>query len=205
MKLISAYTDAKLFYLIKKGDKDAFDCLYRKYWPLLLDQAYKRLKCKEEAEEIVQELFINLWINRQKIHLTHSFSTYIATALRYKVYNCIRRNIIRENYMEAIVQREPPFSETVQESVLFNDLHDAYQREIENLPEKCRKVYTLRRHENLSFKEIAEKLDISVNTVDKQLVKALKRLRERLKDYHSSIPFFCFYLLTAAYVFLIGK
>lgn len=186
---MSTLTDAKLLSLVKEGNKEAFDCIYKKYWHILLDEAYKRLKSKEESEEIVQELFIHLWCKRQEIHLTHSFSTYISVALKYRIFNHIRKKITEEKHLEFIRMNEPHYSEMVEERILYNDLHSAYKKEIENLPERCREIYNLRREENLSFKEIAEKLDISVNTVDKQLGKALKRLREKLKDYHFSPPF----------------
>src|SRR5690554_1735129 len=190
MKLSSTYTDANVFSLMKKGDKKAFDCIYKKYWPILFDEAFKRLKSREESEEIVQELFIYLWVNREKIYLTYSFSTYISTALKYRVFNHIRRSITEDKYVR-FIKDDIYHAEIVEESVLYNDLQSAYEKEISNLPQRCREVYTLRREENLSFKEIAERLDISVNTVDKQLVKALKRLRAKLKHYNaSSFPFF---------------
>lgn len=195
MEFFSTLTDAKLFSLIKKGDKKAFDCIYKKYWPILLDQAYKRLKSKEESEEIVQELFIYFWCKRQEIHLTHTFSTYISVALKYRIFNHVRKKITQEKYLEYIRKNELHFTDMVEESILYNDLNSAYENEINNLPERCREVYKLRREEDLSFKEIAEKLGISVNTVDKQVGKALKRLREKLKEYHSSLPFFCFDLI----------
>lgn len=196
MNLLLPYTDAQLFSLVKKGNKEAFDRLYKKYWPILLDEAFKRLHSKEESEEIVQEFFIYLWVNKERIFLTHSFSSYVLTAIRYRVFNQIRRSIIEEKYIGFVMNAGPQHDDTVEEYVLYNDLKAAYDKEIESLPERCREVYTLRREGNLSFKEIAEKLDISVNTVDKQLTKALKRLREKLKDYSSSsLPFFSFDLL----------
>jgi RNA polymerase sigma-70 factor (ECF subfamily) len=207
MRFLSAYTDAKLFSLVKKGDKEAFDCIYRKYWPVLLDEAFRRLKSREESEEIVQELFIYLWVNRERIQLTHSFSTYISTALKYRVFNHIRRSVVEEKHLTHMVKNGSHSTEMVEESVLYNELQSAYEKEIKNLPERCRIVYQLRREEDLSFKEIADRLDISVNTVDKQLGKALKRLREKLKEYHSSLPFFSFiavtgfFLMVAQYVF----
>lgn len=195
MNFLLSYTDTQLFSLVKQGDKKAFDRLYKKYWTLLLDEAFKRLGSREESEEIVQELFIYLWVNREKIHLTHSFSTYMFTALKYRVFNKIRRSVVEEKYLGEVIHSRPQQDETAEEYILYNDLKTAYEKEIENLPERCREVFMLRREENLSFKEIAEKLDISVNTVDKQLTKALKRLREKLKDYSSSLPFFGFNIL----------
>lgn len=205
MKFLSAYTDAKLLSLVKQGDKEAFDCIYKKYWDILFDQAFKRVKSKEDAEEIVQELFIYLWINREKIHVTHTLFSYLSTAVKYRVFNHVRRNIVEEKHLSSSLNADPKHIETVEESILYNDLRAAYEKEVKKLPERCREVYTLRREEDLSFKEIAEKLNISVNTVDKQLAKALKKLREKLKDYQSSLPFFSFNFFAVSILFLLAQ
>lgn len=193
MKTVSIHSDEQLLQRIKCGDRKAFENIYKKYWPRLFDAAYKRIKSKEAAEEIIQELFTYIWCKRQELQLTHSFSTYIYASLKYKILNYIRAETIKNRYVDSVKQTQPHFNYAVDESILYNELNGVLEKEINNLPERCRQVFNLRRKENLSFKEIATKLDISINTVEKQVGKALKILRANLKDYMANLTFL-FYL-----------
>src|SRR5690606_19152924 len=139
-----SYTDAQLFSLVKQGNKKAFDRLYKQYWTLLLDEGVKRLGSREESEEIVQELITYLWVNRENIHLTHSFSTYMYTAIKDRVFNKNRRSVVEEKYLGEVIHSRPPQDETAEEYILYNDLRRAYEKEIENLPERCREVFMIR-------------------------------------------------------------
>lgn len=194
MKPYNLYSDEQLIQLIRGGDRKAFECIFKKYWQLLFDTAYKRINSKEDAEEIIQELFTYLWCKREKLQLTHSFSTYIQVALKYRVFNYIRTEVNRKKYMESVKQTQPHYDHAVEESVLYNELSTVIEKEISNLPEKCGQVFKLSRKENLTFKEIAAKLEISINTVEKHVGKALKILRANLKD-HIAIFTFLFLLV----------
>lgn len=189
MKYFETYTDVQLLQLIKGGDRKAFESIYKKYWPILFDTAYKRVKSKEAAEEIIQELFTYLWCKREELQLTHSFSTYIHVALKYRIFNYIRKEINNNKYVDHIKKSQPHFNNAVEESVLYNELNLALEKEINNLPKKCKQVFHLSRKENLTLKEIAAELDISINTVEKHLGKALKIIRGNLKDYVATITF----------------
>lgn len=189
MKYFETYTDVQLLQLIKGGDRKAFESIYKKYWPILFDTAYKRVKSKEAAEEIIQELFTYLWCKREELQLTHSFSTYIHVALKYRIFNYIRKETNNNKYVDHIKKSQPHFNNAVEESVLYNELNLALEKEINNLPKKCKQVFHLSRKENLTLKEIAAELDISINTVEKHLGKALKIIRGNLKDYVATITF----------------
>lgn len=189
MKTVDIHSDEELLQLLKCGDRKVFEHIYKKYWPRLFDAAYKRVKSKEAAEEIIQELFTYIWCKREELQLTHSFSTYIYSALKYRIFNYIRAEIVKNRYVNSVKQTQSHFSYAVEESVLYNELNGVLEKEINNLPERCRQVFNLSRKENLSFKEIATKLDISINTVEKQVGKALKILRTNLKDYMANLTF----------------
>jgi|SRR5690554_4143426 len=181
----NVYSDEQLLTLIKCGDERAFDLLYKKHWSLLFDAAYKRLKSREVAEEIVQDLFASLWSSRKHIEIQQSFLAYIHSALKYKVISYYRSNAIQNKYLDTLQHEKSGFVLHVEEKLIYNELNTAIEAEIIGLPDKCRKVFNLSRKENLSFKEIALQMDISVNTVEKHIGKALKILRTNLKEYIS--------------------
>lgn len=195
MKPYNLYTDEQLIQLLSGGDRKAFEYIFKKYWPLLFDAAYKRVNSKEVAEEIIQELFTYLWCKRGNIQLTQSFSTYIYVALKYRIFNHIRTELNKKKYAQWVTESQPRFINAVEENILFNELNSNIEREINNLPERCKQVFQLSRKENLTFKEIALKLDISINTVEKHIGKALKILRTNLKDHIATYPclFFLFF------------
>lgn len=182
MKSLDSYSDKQLLHMLRDGDRKAFESIYKRYWPQLFDAAYKRIKSREIAEEIIQELFTYLWCKRKEIEIVHSFSTYMNVALKYKVFNYVRKEINKNKYIDSVKQIQT-FNYAVDESVLYNELNAVIEKEINNLPERCKQVFQLSRNENLTLKEIALKLDISISTVEKQVSKALKILRNNLKDY----------------------
>lgn len=179
------YADEQLLRLLKVDDESAFESLYKKYWPQLFDAAYKRLKSREAAEEMVQDVFTSLWYNRRKIEITHSFSTYLHSSLKYKVISHYRSLAIQNKYLDTVQHEKRHLSIQVEEELYFNELSSAIETEINRLPDKCREAFNLSRKENLSFKEIALQMEISVNTVEKHVGKALKTLRTNLKEYIS--------------------
>ena len=175
--------DQKLLKRLKKGDQQAFTLLFRKYWALLFDSAYKRLQSREQAEEVVQELFTDVWQRRASLTLTHSFFTYLSVALKYRVLNQIRNEGVKNRHLHYIKARQNFAIHPIEEKVYYDELHTAYEKAVDQLPERCRLVFYLRRHEQRSFQEIATQLNISESTAEKHMVKALKLLRADLKDY----------------------
>ncbi len=170
-------------WLLKEGNRKAFECIYRRYWPRLFDAAFRRLQSKEAAEEIVQDLFTYLWFKREAITLDYSFATYINVALKYRVFNYIRNEVSRQKNIQLAQQALPVYENAVSDRIAYDELSVLIEKEINKLPEKCRLVFTLSRNDNFSFKEIAKELNISISTVEKHIGKALKILRTNLKDH----------------------
>ena len=168
---------------LRLGDKDAFAQLYKKYWRRLFDSAYKRLLLREECEEIIQELFVDLWTRRNTLLISISLEAYLFGALRYSIYNLIRSQKIREAYLDHLLHNSDIEHNYIEDQLYYEELADALNKSIENLPEKFRKVYILSRRENLSYKEISAQLNVPIDTVEKHMGKALKILREDLKDF----------------------
>ena len=135
------------------------------------------------AKEIVQDSFINLWDKRQNIDISKPVKTYLTTSIRNKCLNYLRdtKKFNTEIILSDVLFQEVDFEQS--DKLIEKELSNRINSVIDELPEKCKEIFLLNRFENLKYKEIAKKKDISIKTVESQMSKALKHLRERLKDY----------------------
>jgi RNA polymerase sigma-70 factor (family 1) len=182
MNKLKNYSDEMLIRLLVDQDWSAFNEIYNRYWSKLYAVAYRRLRSREASEELVQDIFTSLWINRN-IASMQNLSAYLFTAIKYKVINHIQKEIVKRNYSEIKIKSKPVLVNTTEEYVYYNDLNLAVERAIDQLPAKCRNVFKLSRHGNLSMKQVACQLDISEKTVENHLGKAIRILRLKLKDF----------------------
>lgn len=187
-------SDSELLEQLFQDDESAFDEIYRRYWPGMLQSAYNVLKDREAAMDIVQELFIWLWAHRNTVKV-QSLKGYLFSAVKFKVANYIRDGKIRESFFDEIRDTEEPVV-TVEETIEVKELLYVIARFTATLPERCREVFLLSRNEHLSNKEIAVRLGISVKTVENQMTSALRKLRSSLSRLASfalfcSLMFFC--------------
>ncbi|UCS91915.1 RNA polymerase sigma-70 factor [Echinicola marina] len=178
--------ELRLLKQIRKGNELAFVEVYDKYWKLLFNSGYKRLRKKEIVEGLVQEVFVEMWVKRESLEIHTSFNSYLYTAMKYKVINQMKSQMVKEKYVAFISSKRPSFGSEVEEKVFYKELDEAYKKEVAELPEKAKKVYVLKNNEGKSYAEIAQKLDISISTVEKHMIKALKILRTNLKNYSFS-------------------
>lgn len=185
VSLYGQLSDSELFNLTKQDNMQAFEALYQRHWPGLVDAAYKRLQSRQKSEDIVQEIFINLYEKREFLEIIISIKAYMHQALKFKVLNEFRAEGIRSAYATSFFLNNvckndfAPYLEV-------KELNREIEKTLENLPEKCRQVFLLSRKENLSNKEIANELKISVSTVEKHIGKALKALKDHLNAYAAS-------------------
>jgi RNA polymerase sigma-70 factor (family 1) len=172
--------DADLLHSMKLSDSKAFEELYNRYFPTLVDSAYKKLHSRQKGEDIVQNIFADLYRRRMRIEVTLSFKAYLNQALKFRVLNEYRAGITRTRYQKSLFFNERckiDFSDSLETKELETTIHLSLSR----LPEKCKKVFLLSRNERLSNNDIASNLGISVSTVEKHISKALKTLRHDLK------------------------
>jgi RNA polymerase sigma-70 factor, ECF subfamily len=169
-----------LFLNVKKGDISSFNQLYNCYKIKLFNFVFRLLKNKEDAEEIVQDTFVKLWQNREAIDPEKISDNYIFTIARNNVLNALRKNHPPTNSIEEKSIIEPAHNCT-EEEVLFTDLSAYFQSIINKLPDKRKLIYNLSREKGYSNRKIAEELNISVKTVEVQMTKALKFLKENIK------------------------
>ena len=179
-----------IFSRMAKGDKKAFRFFFDKYYTYLCNFVNTYIRDPDMSEEIVQGIYVYFWENREKISIEISVESYLLRAAKYKSLNYIRNNKIRRIIHEKLYE----FAETSYEMpvnvISTGQLREIIERSVNSLPERCREIYILGKEKNLTYKEIASELNISVKTVENQMGKALKRLREMLKPYYKEIFIF---------------
>ena len=174
-------TDQQILEHLAKNVVQAFDFLYNKYFSKLYGAVYKRLQNRELTEEVIQELFISLWERRGVLTISTTIETYLFSSVKYLVIAQYKKNNLFEKYSNSL---NPEVNDTnfTEQVIAFDELNAAYQNSLKLLPERCREIFLLKRT-GLSQREISEKMDISEKTVENQMTKALKFLREALSDY----------------------
>ena len=167
---------------IRAGDERAFDSVFRTHYAHLVRVAESMLRESALAEEIAQEVMLELWRRRESLELEQTFAAYLIRSTRNRALNHIRhqRVVAREAAAAAI---EPQPSRSAEEELLGVELQQAVREAIDALPEKSRDVFRLSREQGLKYAEIASVLEISVKTVEKRMGQALSELRERLAPW----------------------
>ncbi|MHB1178949.1 MAG: RNA polymerase sigma-70 factor [Daejeonella sp.] len=181
MRNLEKLSDEELSVLLSKAVSAAFEEIFNRYWFQLYASAYKRVRCREAAEEIVQNLFTSLWVKRN-IPIHTSLAAYLFTSIRYLVLNHIQKEAVRKNFKDSLQIGKSVYENPAEETVFLNDLKREIEKEINFLPSKCRSVFELSRKEHKTNREIAVVLGISEKTVENHLTKAIRRLRLNLND-----------------------
>jgi len=172
--------DITLFDLLKDGDEAAFNEIYHRYQGLLYVYACRITREENEAEDIVQEIFISLWDRRASLTLRGSLALYLYSAVRYKFFDRLDKQQVRSDYRDA-------FLRFIRQGEYFTDLYirerelaQLIEKEVRSLPAKMQEVFHLSRTAHLTHKEIALRLGISEKTVKNQVNNALKILKSRI-------------------------
>jgi len=179
-----------IFKKIINNDVQAYEVLFKEYYKFLCSYAYGLTRDRHVAEEIVEDFFVTLWNNRQKINITTSVRSYFIGSVHNRCLNYLQREKTKFNFSQDIsklIDKEEIIGDrliTVEvPSLLTNELENALAKAIEKLPPGCKEIFLLSRYNDLSYEEIARKLNVSLNTVKTQMKVALCKLREYLKDY----------------------
>lgn len=163
---------------LKKGSFEAFDKLYSLYKRKLYSFAFGYLKSREEAEDIMQEVFIKVWMNREAIDESRSFNAYLFTISKNSILNYFRKKSNEHTYIDDIKKITNLTHNETSENMEYDDLRLKANRIIDKLKPRQKEIYILSKEKGLSNAEIAERLGISKKSVENQLSISLKFLRE---------------------------
>jgi RNA polymerase sigma-70 factor (ECF subfamily) len=184
MPLSSENTNAKIISLQQGLDEKSFEQIFKTHFKPLCFFARKYIKDTDICKEIVHNVFVNIWEKRNNIDLQKNIKSYLFSAVYSRCMNHIRdQKKFDGNATDHIEVMEKMDERDIEQKMAETELEDRINVAIQSLPEKCREVFQLNRMEGLKYKEIAEKLGISIKTVENQVSKALKVLREKLSDY----------------------
>jgi RNA polymerase sigma-70 factor (ECF subfamily) len=175
--------DSILIRRIKNDDRDAFREIYDRYKYRVFSFAGRYLNNKSDIEEAIQEIFVKLWKTRNRIKEDLPLHNYLFTITRNTILHKKQKIVNQKKYMEyARIYYTTQYLHT-QEEVEFNELNKILEESISKIPPKRREIFLLNRNEGLTYKEIAEKLNLSIKTVEAHIRLALQDLRKMLEEY----------------------
>lgn len=173
--------DSRLIALLREGDPLSFEILFQKYYVRFYNFVFNLTKNSQAAEDIIQNVFMKIWINRTSLRPDQSIHNYIYVLSKREMLNHIRD---RKAYVqvERLVMAEQPSEEVTDQSMSLKELDERIRRFIADMPEQRRKVFLLSRYRGLTNKEIAEMMGLSVRTVDRHINLALTSLKKEFMN-----------------------
>ncbi|SMC47143.1 RNA polymerase sigma factor [Pedobacter africanus] len=180
MTAYSAYTEPELAGLLKQGDKDAFTEIFTRYQSLLYIFAYKKTADREEAKDLIHDLFGMLWEKRESLSVAGNLAPYLFTLLKNKIFDLYKHKKVSQRYLDTFQDYLDVEPEAADYRVRHKDLAELIEKEIAALPEKMRIVFELSRNTDMSRKEIAERLGLPEETVKSRMHHSLKILKGKL-------------------------
>lgn len=181
---------------IVKGDKIAFEQLFKTWYVRLCVYGESIVRDRDQAEDLVQGIFCLLWEKREDINIHESLKSYLYRSVYYAALNVLKHDKVKSAFLEFIRKHEHRDENNI-EHFFENEDRESLMKEIwgiiDSLPEQCREIFVLSRFSGKKSIEIAKLMGISVRTVETQLYRAMKRLREELSHLKNSRVFFLFF------------
>ena len=175
--------DEKEIHIVKglqSGKESAFQQLFKGYYQKLVVFANKYLDDPEAARDIVQDFYLNLYESRQSISINTSLKSYLYSSVRNRCLNQLRHEKVASKHRDHILNMPPENDPDMEEKMDAAELQEKIFRIVSELPDQCRRIYNMSRVDGKRNHEIAEELDLSVRTIETQISKALKVLRDNL-------------------------
>ena len=167
---------------MKAGDRESFNQIFRRYYTPLTRFCVRFVADGDQSAEIVQDLFVKLWTNREKLTFNTSFESYMLRSVRNSAITYINKERAHAETHERIYADESDANDP-SETLQSNNLEASYRKVLANMPEKRREVFLASRFDGLKYAEIAEKMGLSQKTVEAHMSAAIKQLKEGLKAY----------------------
>lgn len=192
MKVISTYQEEKaLLAGVARGDEDAFRTLFHRYRQGVFDVALKLLSSSSRAEDALQDIFLKIWLNREKLPGIHHFTAYLHTVTHNHLYNALRRQAREEVFLHQLTLPDAA-EEDFLSPLSLQQLRETLQKVMSTLTPQQKRVFELSRLEGLRHEEIAQLLDISRETVKKHISEALRVVRQKMMKYRQVTKYFLF-------------
>lgn len=185
--MYKGYNDEELVELLKSGKDKAFDELYFRYRDILVRFVYLRMKSIAISEEIVQEVFTSIWERRKTIVIQKSFAAYIYTSVRYMTLDYIKSHAVSDQYIQEILEKNNTSygsHNATEDFIYYEELQKAVDKATLLLPKKSKEVFILSRIKHYTNKEIADELNVSIETVKYHITYALKFMRTYLGEFN---------------------
>lgn len=179
-------TSESWFFLrdsVVKGDVKAFEQLYNALWNRLHSIAYNYVRDTATAQEIVQEVFIKLWLKRDDLKEVNDIHAFAIRAVQFRIYDFFDKCKVETKYARHVVERGEVMINNTHHLAEYNETLQVIEQEISELPDKTQNIFRLSRFEQLSNEELSTKLKISVKTVEYHITQSLKRLRMKLGNF----------------------
>jgi RNA polymerase sigma-70 factor (family 1) len=175
-----AVNEIQLLERLKAGEEEAFNEIYTTHAPSLTSFAAARLTSLDEANDIIHDLFVHLWQDRESISINVSLRAFLFAAVRYRIIDHIRKNSTRKKYADQLAKMPIHAQEETENKIFEKELREKLDNAMNQLSPRTREVFKLSRFEHLSVKQIAEQMNVSEQTVKNQLTTALAQLRSLL-------------------------
>jgi len=172
-----------LFQRVKNDDYRAFETIFKNSYRNLCTYSCQFVVCPQLAEEIVDDVFCNLWKNRKRITITSSFQSYLIRSIRNRSMDCLRKLKGKTNYYLEQAERVHCKQAIASDKMIYEELCQQIDIAVRGLPEQCRIIFQMSRDQELPYKEIARILNISIKTVDTQIGRALKFIRKSIASH----------------------
>ena len=180
---------------LKQQDKSALDELFGYYYPRLHHFSKSILKIENDIDDILQEVFVKIWLNRQKIGNPETFNSYIFTITKNEVLNLIRNNLRDKNFKDKLFLNSVAEEYQTSTQLEYQEIKSGIDKIVADLPEKRRQVFILSRTEGLSNREIAQQLNISEKTVEDHITHAIKQIKNSMKEIGIISLLYCYLFL----------
>ncbi|TCD02852.1 RNA polymerase sigma factor [Pedobacter psychroterrae] len=180
MQAYDKLSDQELIALLRQRKHAAFTEIYNRHWTTLFIHAVKMLKDEDEAVDVIQDVFTALWHKSADLDINTSLTAYLYTSVRNRIISVIRHGKVHEDYMDSLSQLLKEGDFVTDNQVRFNELTVQIEKEISSLPGKMRQIFIMSRVNGLTHKQISSELNISEETVKKQIYNALKILKVKL-------------------------
>lgn len=189
MQDYNTYKDEDLLFCIKQDDENAYTELYNRYWKRMFWQIAKKVDSSAIAEELVQDIFTDIWVRRHQISIRISVVAYLSAAVKYKVMNTQAKQHHELAYKQYQEFTQKTAVDAVEQYLSFEELREQLERQLALLPEKCSLSFKLCRQEGLSQKEVALQMKTTPKAIERNIARAIKSLSVSMRQF---LSFFIF-------------